>query len=257
MRHSIRLSYDGSAFCGWQIQNNARTVQGELEKSLSILLGTEISVVGAGRTDTEVNAINYIAHFDVPEGVSVDAEHLSYKLNAMLPREITIHEVLCVSSEFHARFDAQNREYHYFIHFCKDPFCEKFSYRMRYPLDIAAMNQAAQLLLGEHDFSCFEKVGGNNATSICTITEAGWSTYRPTHADMMGYPYKEGEYIVFKVRANRFLRNMVRAIVGSLIEVGRGKKNPEWISELIASGSRSAAGQSGPGHALFFTGAEY
>ena len=249
MRHSIRLSYDGSAFCGWQIQNNARTVQGELEKSLSTLLGTEISVVGAGRTDTEVNAINYIAHFDVPEGVCLDAEHLSYKLNAILPREITIHEIMCVSDEFHARFDAQSREYHYFIHFCKDPLNEKFSYRMRYPLNIEAMNEAAQLLLGEHDFSCFEKVGGNNTTSICTITEAGWSTYRPTHIDLMGFPYKEGDYIVFRIRANRFLRNMVRAIVGSLIEVGRGKKSPSWITELI--------GQSVPGHALFFTGAKY
>ena len=257
MRYSIRLSYDGSAFCGWQIQNNARTVQGVLEKALSTLLGTQISVVGAGRTDTEVNAINYIAHFDVPEGVCVDAEHLSYKLNAMLAREITIHEICSVSDEFHARFDAKNREYHYFVHFTKDPFCEKFSYRMRYPLDVDAMNKAAQLLLGEHDFSCFEKVGGNNSTSICTVTEAAWSTYMPDHAKMMGYPCCTGDYIVFKIRANRFLRNMVRAIVGSLIEVGRGKKNPEWITELIASGSRSAAGQSVPGKALFFTGAEY
>ena len=257
MRHSIRLSYDGSAFCGWQIQNNARTVQGELEKSLSTLLGTEISIVGAGRTDTEVNAINYIAHFDVPEGVSVDAEHLSYKLNAMLPREITIHEIICVSDEFHARFDAKSREYHYFVHFRKDPFNEKFSYRMRYPLDIEAMNEAARLLLGEHDFSCFEKVGGNNTTSICTITEAGWSTYIPDHSRMMGSDCNEGDYIVFRIKANRFLRNMVRAIVGSLIEVGRGKRKPEWITELIASGTRSDAGTSVPGKALFFCGASY
>jgi tRNA pseudouridine38-40 synthase len=128
---------------------------------------------------------------------------------------------------------------------------------MRYPLDIEAMNQAAQKLLGEHDFSCFEKVGGNNTTSICTITEACWSTYKPSHIDLMGFPYTEGDYIVFRIRANRFLRNMVRAIVGSLIEVGRGKKSPSWIDELIASGSRSAAGQSVPGNALFFCGAEY
>ena len=128
---------------------------------------------------------------------------------------------------------------------------------MRYPLDIEAMNQAAKRLLGEHDFSCFEKVGGNNTTSICTITEAYWSTYRPSHIDLMGFPYTEGEYIVFRIKANRFLRNMVRAIVGSLIEVGRGKKSPSWMDELIASGSRSAAGQSVPGNALFFCGAEY
>ncbi len=257
MRHLIRLSYDGSAFCGWQIQNNARTVQGELEKALSTLLGTEISVVGAGRTDSEVNAINYIAHFDLSDGVSINPEQLCYKLNAILPREIAVHEVSVADGEFHARFDARSREYHYFIHFCKDPFCEKYSYRMRYHLDMEKMNQAAEHLLGEHDFSCFEKVGGNNATSICTVTEAAWSTYIPDHAKMMGYPCQEGDYIVFKIRANRFLRNMVRAIVGSLIEVGNGKKNPEWIADLIANGTRSDAGTSVPGKALFFSGASY
>ena len=128
---------------------------------------------------------------------------------------------------------------------------------MRCPLDIDKMNEAAAYLLGEHDFSCFEKVGGNNATSICTVTDASWSYYKPSHCDLVGYPYTEGDYIVFKVRANRFLRNMVRAIVGSLIEVGRGKKSPSWIADLIASGSRSDAGQSVPGKALFFTEAEY
>ena len=257
MRHLIRLSYDGSAFCGWQIQNNARTVQGELEKALSTLLGAEVSVVGAGRTDSEVNAINYIAHFDVSDQVSINPEQLCYKLNAILPREMAVHEVSVADGEFHARFDARSREYHYFIHFRKDPFCEKYSYRMRYHLDIEKMNQAAKHLLGEHDFSCFEKVGGNNATSICTITEAAWSTYIPDHSKMMGYPCNEGDYIVFKIRANRFLRNMVRAIVGSLIEVGNGKKDPHWIAELIANGSRSDAGTSVPGKALFFSGASY
>jgi tRNA pseudouridine38-40 synthase len=257
MRYSLRLSYDGSSFCGWQIQNNATSLQGTIESAISTILGKSIQITGAGRTDTGVNAINYVAHFDLPSEISIDAEQLCYKLNAMLPREIVIHEISEVSGEFHARFDAKNREYHYFIHFRKDPFCEKFSYRMRYPLNMEAMNKAAQLLLGEHDFSCFEKVGGNNATSICTVTEAGWSTYKPGHIELMGAPYNEGDYIVFRICANRFLRNMVRAIVGSLIEVGRGKKDPSWISELIASGSRSAAGQSVPGNALFFTGAEY
>jgi len=128
---------------------------------------------------------------------------------------------------------------------------------MRYRLDIDAMNQAASMLSGTHDFSCFEKTGGNNATSICTITEASWSFYKPTHISLMGMPYVEGDYMVFRIKADRFLRNMVRAIVGSLIEVGRGKKRPEWIPELIASGSRCAAGQSVPGNALFFCGAEY
>ena len=257
MRYTIRLSYDGSAFCGWQIQNNDRTVQGDLEKALQTLTGSPVQVTGAGRTDSEVNAINYIAHFDLPDVVRTDAAQLCYKLNAILPREIAVHEVSEADEEFHARFDARSREYHYFIHFKKDPFCEKFSYRMRYPLDIKKMNEAAAHLLGEHDFSCFEKTGGNNSTSICTITEAGWSTYKPSHVEMMLFPYTEGDYIVFRIKANRFLRNMVRAIVGSLIEVGRGKRQPEWIAELIAEGSRSDAGSSVPGKALFFSGAAY
>ena len=119
------------------------------------------------------------------------------------------------------------------------------------------MNKAAEHLLGEHDFSCFEKVGGNNATSICTITEARWNSYKPAHAAMMGAPYREGDYIVFTIKANRFLRNMVRAIVGTLIEVGRGKKDASWVKQLIENGSRSDAGSSVPGNALFFSGAEY
>ena len=257
MRYKIRLSYDGSAFCGWQIQTKDRTVQGDLEKALETLTGGHIPVTGAGRTDTEVNAINYIAHFDLPDEVRIEAAQLCYKLNAILPREMVIHEISECGEDFHARFDARSREYHYFIHFTKDPFCEKFSYRMRYPLDIGKMNEAAAYLLGEQDFSCFEKTGGNNVTSICTITEAGWNTYRPTHLELMGMGGREGDYIVFRIKANRFLRNMVRAIVGSLIEVGRGKREPEWIRELIAGGSRSDAGSSVPGKALFFTGASY
>ena len=257
MRYKISISYDGSYFCGWQIQNNADTVQGELEKALSTFFRIPVQVTGAGRTDTDVNAIRYIAHFDLSDNIQIETAQLCYKLNAILPKSITVHEISEAAENFHARFDAVSREYHYFIHFRKDPFCEKYSYRMRYPLDLEAMNKAAGHLIGEHDFSCFEKVGGNNATSICTITEAGWSTYVPTHVSMMGSPCNEGDYIVFRIKANRFLRNMVRAIVGSLIEVGRGKKDPAWIKELIASGSRSDAGSSVPGKALFFTGAAY
>ncbi len=275
MRYIIRLSYDGSAFCGWQIQNNDRTVQGDIEKALRTLTGAEVQVTGAGRTDSEVNAINYIAHFDIPDKVRIDAAQLCYKLNAILPREVVVHELSLAAgkfdkeadkgeakdnsdqSGFHARFDARSREYHYFIHFRKDPFCEKFSYRMRYPLDIERMNEAAAYLLGEHDFSCFEKTGGNNVTSVCTVTEAGWTKYEPTHVSIMGMSHDPGDYIVFRIRANRFLRNMVRAVVGSLIEVGRGKREPAWIAELIANGTRSDAGSSVPGKALFFTGAEY
>lgn len=257
MRYIIRLSYDGSRFCGWQIQNNARTVQGEIEKALSTLIRTPIQVTGAGRTDSDVNAINYIAHFETPDTISLDAAHICYKLNAMLAKEIVIHEIRPAGDSFHARFDATSREYHYFVHFRKDPFCESYSYRHRHPLDMERMNEAAAYLIGEHDFSCFEKVGGNNKTSVCTVTEASWSCYTPGHAEMMGFPCSEGDYIVFRIRADRFLRNMVRAIVGSLIEVGRGRQEPSWIAELMTSGSRCDAGSSVPGHALFFSGAEY
>ena len=139
----------------------------------------------------------------------------------------------------------------------KDIFVDKHSFFCRYDLNIEKMNKAASYLLGEKDFSSFEKLGGGNATSICNIFEAHWSLYRPTHCQIMNSPYNDGDYIVFKIKANRFLRNMVRAIVGSLLEVGKGKKEPEWIKELIESHSRCAAGESVPGNALFFSGVEY
>ena len=167
MRYKIRLSYDGSAFCGWQIQNNAVTVQGELQDALAKLAGEPVPVTGAGRTDTDVNSINYIAHFDFPDKVRIEAEQLCYKLNAILPKTVCIHEISVCEDDFHARFDARSREYRYFIHFTKDPFVEKYSYRMRHPLNINKMNEAAELMLGEHDFSCFEKVGGNNSLLHC------------------------------------------------------------------------------------------
>ena len=256
-RYKIRLSYEGSAFCGWQIQNNAPSVQQELEKALSTILRVSVHVTGAGRTDTGVNAVNYIAHFDLDEGEIPQAGHLSYKLNAILPKEICIHEIIEVPGEFHARFGAKSRRYHYFIHFNKDPFISRFSWRCRTPLDLEALNKAARYLIGTPDFSCFEKTGGNNATSICEGTHAQWQTYTPTHVSITGFPCKEGDYIVFSIEANRFLRNMVRAVVGSLVEVGQGKRDPQWIARLIESGTRSDAGTSVPGNALFFSGAEY
>lgn len=257
MRYSARLSYNGGGFCGWQIQDNAPTIQEELEKALRVLCTESVAVTGAGRTDTGVNAINYMAHLEVSAPVAMPLAQLCYKLNAILPKEICIHEIREENDEFHARFNAKWRRYHYFIHFCKDPFCEKFSYRSRGPLDMEAMNRGAAYLLGTHDFSCFEKTGGNNATSVCTVYEACWEIYTPSHAAIMGFPCREGDYIVFRIKADRFLRNMVRAVVGSLVEVGRGKRDPEWIGKLIEDGCRSDAGMSVPGNALFFSGAGY
>ena len=252
----FKISFEGSSFHGWQQQDNAVTVQGELKAAFQRLTGETPNIIGCSRTDAGVHANEYFFNVRTESTIPVESFPVAL-MSAKLPGEIAVHSCKEVDYDFHARYDAKSREYCYFVHFVKDPFSEKFSYRMRYPLDIEAMNKACEHLLGEHDFSCFEKVGGNNTTSICSITEASWSTYRPNHVELMGSPYTEGDYIVFRISANRFLRNMVRAIVGSLIEVGRGKKDPAWITELIASKSRSAAGQSVPGNALFFCGAEY
>ena len=310
MRYFISLSYDGGGFCGWQSQPNAVTVQDSIEKALSALLRCRTSVTGAGRTDSGVNACGYAAHFDF-EG-PLDTEQLRYKLNAILPRGIVVHNVLPVSSsltdahgaEFHARFSATKREYTYFLHRNKDPFVEKFSLLYTFPLDFEAMNCAAALLVGTHDFSCFQKIGSDVKTSICAVEEAFWKPYTPSHIAVMGAPAPlPGElssdsarpfpanpatasrpsanpalsdevpggpsaanpilsgcgedYWYFRISADRFLRNMVRAVVGSLLEVGRGKRSVEDFSRLLDGGSRSLAGESVPGHPLFLSKVKY
>ena len=297
MRYFLCLSYDGSAFCGWQIQPSAPSVQQCLESTLSRLLGRPVSVTGAGRTDTAVNAANYVAHFDWDGILPFEASDFTYKLNAMLPREVVVHSVSEVADDLHARFSARRREYTYFIHRKKDPFVRAFSWQCGYPsLDFGAMNQACQYLLGTHDFSCFEKTGTDNKTSICTVYDAFWKPYTPSHIQIMNeseegiasetcsHPRlhkREGpagvaggrgrseakavseampssdDYWYFRIAADRFLRNMVRATVGTLIEVGRGKHAPEWVAELIKNGSRRDAGESVPGNALFLNKVGY
>jgi len=272
MRYSICLSYDGAAFCGWQVQPNAPSVQACLEGTLSRLLNRPVAVTGAGRTDTAVNAVNYVAHFDLDGTLPFEQSDICYKLNAMLPRGVAVHSVSPVPEDFHARFSARRREYTYFIHRRKDPFVAAHSWQCGYPeLDFEAMNQACRYLLGTHDFSCFEKTGGDNKTSLCTVFDAFWKPYVPSHLQVMGLPEEGGpfqaaggtgagpseDYWYFRIAADRFLRNMVRATVGSLIEVGRGKQYPEWIRELIATGTRGDAGESVPGHALFLNKVGY
>ena len=255
MRYFLCLSYDGSAFCGWQIQPSAPSVQQCLESTLSRLLGRPVAVTGAGRTDTAVNAANYVAHFDWDGILPFEASDFTYKLNAMLPREVVVHSVSEVADDLHARFSARRREYTYFIHRQKDPFLRAFSWQCGYPnLDFEAMNRACQYLLGTHDFSCFEKTGTDNKTSICTVYDAFWKPYTPSHIQIMG---GNGDYWYFRIAADRFLRNMVRATVGTLIEVGRGKHDPEWVAELIKNGSRGDAGESVPGNALFLNQVDY
>ena len=178
MRYRIDLSYDGAPFCGWQIQPSDPSVQEELEKALSTLLRSSVGVVGAGRTDTGVSATRYVAHFDF-EG-AIDCKQLAYKLNAILPKAISIQGIAPAADDFHARFDAVCRQYQYYIHRHKDPFLEGRSFYYGYPdVDFEAMNKAAELLLGRHDFSCFEKSGGDNKTSVCTVYKAIWEPYTP------------------------------------------------------------------------------
>ena len=294
MRYRIKLSYSGAGFCGWQVQPDAPSVQQTLQAALSTLLRVpEVSVTGAGRTDTGVNAIGYIAHFDAAEGL--DTRQLCYKLNAILPRSVVIHDIAPAAPDFHARFDATEREYIYFLHRCKDPFADGYSYLYTFPdVDFEAMNRAAQALPGRHDFRCFEKTGADSKTSLCTVREAGWHRYTPTHLSLTG---RDGgdDYWYFRISADRFLRNMVRAVVGTLLEVGRGKRSVEDFAALVlpadytdegspGSGARepdcdgnhpaiplegtqgvtgrlpagrSRAGESVPGHALFLSGVCY
>lgn len=322
MRYFISLSYDGSGFCGWQSQPDARTVQDSIEKALSALLRCRIRVTGAGRTDTGVNACGYAAHFDF-EG-PLDTAQICYKLNAILPREIAVHGLRSVGgqlrdahgAEYHARFSAVRREYTYFLHTLKDPFTERYSLLYTFPLDFDAMNRAAAKLVGTHDFSCFQKVGSDTKSSICTVEEAFWKPYTPSHIAVMGTPAPlpgqpetdsfrpspanpDGitlpfpanpdsfsrpspanpgsftlpspaasggspciaspvqDYWYFRISADRFLRNMVRAVVGSLLDVGRGKRSIEDFTLLLSGGSRCDAGESVPGRPLFLSKVKY
>jgi tRNA pseudouridine38-40 synthase len=243
MRLFISLSYNGSPFCGWQSQPGGRSIQGELERALSIAFGESIAVVGAGRTDAGVNARNYIAHFDLTADEVKEPSQKIRKLNAILPREIRVFDIFCVSPDAHARFDALSRTYRYYLHTAKDPFAH-LSYLYTFPLDVEAMNRAAARLLGEHGFSSFEKVGSDNGTSLCTVTEAHWDSVDETH-------------LVFTVTANRFLRNMVRAMVGTLLEIGRGRHDEAWMDEVLTARDRGSAGQSVPGEALFLEEIRY
>ena len=239
----MELGYCGEDFFGWQVQPDRRSVQGEIQSALGILLKEAVDVVGAGRTDTGVSALRYTAHFDAR--APFDCADLCYRLNSILPKSIVIHSIEPTTETFHARFNATLREYEYHIHRRKDPFCERFSYLCPWPeLDFDAMNRAASRIVGTRDFSCFEKKGADNKTSICTVHKAIWIM-------------EDDNHWTFRISADRFLRNMVRAIVGTLLETGRGKRTEEDMSALLESGDRCLGGESVPGHALFLTRVEY
>ena len=241
-RHFIYLAYNGRKYCGWQIQPNGLTVQEILENCLTVLLKNPVGITGAGRTDAGVHARKMVAHFDT-EIPDLDTAALVKRMNGMLPPDIVIHNLVPVRPDAHARFDALSRTYRYFITFRKDPFRHELLYRLKQPLNLDRMNEAAQILFEYEDFTSFSKLHTDTKTNRCRIMQAEWKM--------------ENEELVFTIQADRFLRNMVRAIVGTLIEVGSGKLSPEGFRRIIESKDRAKAGTSAPAHALFLTEIDY
>ncbi len=241
-RYFILLDYNGSTFHGWQVQPNSTTVQGVINHAISTLLREEINIVGCGRTDTGVHAKNFIAHFDSTKNNLQDT-NLAYKLNAFLPREIVIHKLTKMHSEAHSRFDATERTYNYYISLKKNPFNYNLSLRIDQDLDIEAMNCAAQKLFDYTDFTSFSKVDTDTKTNNCKIKQAIWD--------------KKENKLVFTITADRFLRNMVRAIVGTLLDVGKGKLTTEDFCRIIEAKDRCKAKSSAAGNALFLTLVKY
>lgn len=241
-RYCITLSYDGTEYSGWQIQPNAVTVQETLQEAMSTIARVPMEVVGAGRTDAGVHAEKMVAHFDFEGELPFDA----FKLNRLLPRDIAVQSIHEVDPDFHARFDATKRTYHYDISLIKDPFHRRFTTYLNVstPLNFDKMNEAARLLLGEKDFTSFSKLHSDNKTNICRIYEAKWI-------------HLEGERYRFVISADRFLRGMVRAVVGTLIEVGRGKMLPTDITTILNAYDRSEAGMSAPPEGLSLVEIEY
>ncbi|MFI3323531.1 MAG: tRNA pseudouridine(38-40) synthase TruA [Rikenellaceae bacterium] len=243
MRYFVELKYNGAAYFGWQRQNDARTLQGTIEGALTTLLRATITIVGAGRTDTGVNASYYVAHFDC-EG-AIDCEQIRYKLNVILPEDIAIIKIVEASKpDAHARFDATEREYTYHIERYKNPFTRHSSWQYYVDLDLEKMNCAAEVLLRYKDFTTFAKLNSNNKTNLCDIVYAQWHR-------------GEGGAIYFKIRANRFLRNMVRSVVGTLVDVGRGKYSVEKFEEIVASRDLSRASAGAPAQGLFLSDVKY
>lgn len=241
MRYFIEFAYNGKNYCGWQSQPHSPSVQETLNKALSTLLRTEIDVTGAGRTDTGVHARQMYAHFDHTE--IADTTALVQRLNSFLPKDIVVFRFIPLHDDAHARFDATARTYEYHIHTFKDAFVHEGSWYHFHPLDIERMNQAAKVLFNHIDFKCFSKTHTDVKTFNCKVTEAYWK--------------HDGTRLVFTVKADRFLRNMVRAIVGTLVNVGLGKMTVEDFNAVIESRNRSNAGASVPAHGLYLTKVEY
>ncbi len=242
-RYFFELSYDGTSYNGWQIKPNAPSVQEEIQSQLSRLQSNApVNVVGCGRTDTGVHAHHYILHVDLPTINDLDLYLM--KINRMLPDSIAISKVYPVSEELHARFSATERTYRYFIHTVKDPFRATSSWYFNRPLDVDKMNEAAQLLIGTKDFTSLSKLHTDVKTNICDVRHAKWTKLT------------DGS-LYFEISADRFLRNMVRATVGTLVDVGLGKLQPDDIPTILAAMDRQAASTSVPAHGLFLWKIDY
>ena len=239
-RYLIRLSYNGSNYHGWQSQKNSTSVQDAITKALNLLLKSEIKITGAGRTDTGVHAKDYYAHFDFENKLPDD---LVYKINKLLPDDIAIKNIKKVENDFHARFTAISRTYQYQILRNKNPFHKNYAYYFYGNIDINLMNEAAKILFEYTDFTSFSKVDTQTKTNNCKILVAEWT--------------QEKDMLIFTIKADRFLRNMVRAIVGTLMEVGLHKVNLIEFRNIIESKNRSNAGYSVPANGLFLIEIEY
>jgi tRNA pseudouridine38-40 synthase len=241
MRYFLDLSYLGTAYRGWQMQKNAHAVQVEINRALSTYLRADINVIGSGRTDAGVHAKQQIVHFD--SAMELDTKQVLYKLNAILPNDIAVKDLIHVTDEAHARFDAVKRSYQYHMHTRKSPFMESLSYYFPHQLDIEIMNEAAKFLMGAQNFQCFSKVRTDVNTFDCDITTAHWIS--------------ENEKLVFHVSADRFLRGMVRAIVGTLLMVGEKKMKLKDFQNVLTGRDRRNAGRSVPAHGLYLSEVVY
>ena len=241
-RYFIKLAYNGANYHGWQVQNNAHTVQQELNEKLSLIIKEDINLLGCGRTDTGVHAKEFYAHFDISQELG-DLKELAFRLNGFLPNDIVIFEIFGVPVDFHARFDAKSRNYKYYISKQKDPFRVGQSYYYHTQLDVQKMNEACLFLFDYEDFTSFSKLHTQTKTNNCKIFEARWE--------------EVDELLIFTITADRFLRNMVRAIVGTLIEIGAGKLKVEDFKRIVEAKDRSEAGFSVPADGLFLEKLDY
>lgn len=244
-RYFIEIAYNGTAYHGWQVQDNAVSIQEKLNHALRTILRQEIETIGAGRTDTGVHARQLFVHFDTEQNPTIEQPgRFLHALNALLPHDIAVKRLIPVAPDAHARFDATERSYEYHVHLGKDPFLQCFSWQVRDMPDIEKMNRAAQFLLGKQDFGCFSKSNTQVFTNICTVKNAVWIL-------------ENNDRLVFYITADRFLRNMVRAIVGTLMEIGTKSHPVEYMNEIIASQDRSKAGVSVPAQGLYLTHVRY